>query len=165
MAFMLKQTVKKSKKPFRKITIYMLIALFLINIGIELTNNLPSKLGHGTSIVLLVLGLILCFYLVNASITAYTYTLIGDELTIAKEVGKKEKKILNIKVSDIQSICLVKEAQGTQKQKEVSKLCCKTKGKKSYLVEYFKNNEKKSFIFEPNNVLYEELQRQFDKNS
>lgn len=159
MAALIRHTVSEPKKPFWQNLLYVLTMVLGINILVELTNYLPRKPAAIVSVGILVFAAALCSFLINRKLAQYTYILIEDELIFYKQIGKREIKILNIKVDEINWIKQIDLVSKEKKAKKIYGLACKLRGKGVYVGEFQQNNSLCRFIFQPSEDLYHELKR------
>lgn len=163
MAALIRHTVSESKRTLWQNILYVLGLVLGINLLVELTNFLPKKAGSYVSIAILVFVAGLCSYLINRRLAQYTYILIADELIFYKQIGKRENKILNIKIQDINWIKPVNEMPRSKACKKIYGLACKLKGKGVYGGEFKQNNKTYRFILQPSEELLSELLKQIKR--
>ncbi|GAB6086055.1 hypothetical protein [Alkaliphilus crotonatoxidans] len=163
MAALIRHTVSESKKSLWQNIRFILIVVIGINLLVELTNFLPRKAGSIVSIVILIFVAGLCSYIINRRLAQYTYILIADELIFYKQIGKKENKILNIKIYDINWIKPVDEMPKSKTCKKIYGLACRLKGKGVYGGEFNQDNKTYRFILQPSEELLNELGKQIKK--
>ncbi|ABR46321.1 hypothetical protein Amet_0078 [Alkaliphilus metalliredigens QYMF] len=160
MAAMIRHTASEPKKPFWQTMLKIIGALLVINLFVELTNFMPKNYASIASVMILLISTGLTSYLINRNLAKYTYILIEDDLIFYKEIGSKEKKVLDVKIYDIQWI---KPIQALDKQEKCNKtygIACRLKGKGVYVGQYENDGKINRFIFQPSEGLLEELQKQ-----
>ncbi|MCC5911102.1 MAG: hypothetical protein JJT76_11765 [Clostridiaceae bacterium] len=159
MAIMIRQTVSAEKKSFGQTMAYIFGIVISINILIELTNLLPVKYATVSSILVIIGCAIVCSHVINRKIAKYTYVLLEKELIFYKEIGTREKKVLNIKIQDIEDIKPVKKVHKGKGCSKVHCLTSKLRGKGVYIGHYRVGEKLHGFIFQPNQDLYRELMK------
>ncbi|WP_026477246.1 hypothetical protein [Alkaliphilus transvaalensis] len=165
MASLIRQTVSEPKKPFWQNMMYILAIVLIINVLVELTNFLPRGMAGIVSILILVLAGIFCSYLINRKLAQYTYVLIDDELIFHKQLGKREHKVLNVKVYDLDWVRPIDEVTDKGEAKKIYSLSCKLKGEEIYVGQFERENKIYRFIFQPNETLYKAIDKQLKVKS
>lgn len=164
MSVMIRHTVSEPKKSFWKVMILIFIIAILINISIELTNYLPSKLAMFISIGVVILSVVICFYIINRKIAKYMYIIINGTLTINRQIGNKEQTLLYIKIKDIECIRPMEFIKEEGNCDKTLRLCCKLRGIELYFAQYRENGKLHRFIFQPDQRIYNEILRQINEN-
>jgi len=167
MAALIRQTVNEPQKPLWKNVLYILAVVFGINLSVELTNFLPKTIAGITSVMILIFSAVFISYLLNRKLAQYTYILIEDELIFYKQLGKRENKVLNVKIYNLDWIKPINQLAKKEKVKKVYSLACKLKGEDVFVGQFKEDGKVYRFIFQPNDGLCKAIKRQISpqKNS
>ena len=161
MAAMVRQEVKEEKKPFLKTAAYIFFVVLVVSLLVELTNKLPQTIGGIVSIIILVGTMVYCSYIINRKLAKYTYILIERELFFYKQIGKREKEILQIKLKDLEWVKPLREVKGEKRiKKRTYILTCRAKDKRNYVGQFTQGDKKYRVIFQPQ----EDLKKHIVKN-
>lgn len=167
MAALIRQTVSEPQKPLWKNIFYVLAVVLGINLAVELTNFLPKTIAGIASVIILIFSAVFISYLLNRKLAQYTYILIEDELIFYKQLGKRENKVLNVKIYDLDWIKPIDQLAKKEKIKKVYPLSCSLKGEDIFVGQFKENGKVYRFIFQPNDGLHKAIKRQMkpQKNS
>ena len=158
MSALIRHTNSEPQRPLWKTALY----LFGLIIGFQLTlvfiSRLPKLLAGPMNSVVVVAIIAGTIYFVKRKMAKYTYLLIEDEIIFYKQVGKKETKVLKVKVNEIEWIRPIDKVKKLTKCPKTYILSCRTKGKGVYIGQFKQNNTSLRFIIQPSDALYNEIQ-------
>ncbi len=164
MSATVRHTVSEPKKPFWQNILYVMVVVLGINLLVEFTNFLPKGMAAIVSVLILIFAAGFSSFLINRKLAQYTYILIADELIFIKQVGKRENKVLNLSLHEIEWIKPIGEVTEKKKCEKIYSLACKLKGKGVYMGQFKKENKLYRFIFQPNEALCNAIKRQVQKS-
>ncbi len=156
-------------EPSKKRAALYVLGIFLgINALIYISNKLPPLYGGLVSIGIIIGAGVLTSYLINRKLAEYTYTLIDNELMIFKRIGSREKLMMKMKVSDIESIVpLEEEDRGTgekkQKVKRTYTYSCRLRGEGLYVGILRDGKHRVRFMIEPEKSFVDALQKSMNQ--
>ncbi|MBM7614733.1 hypothetical protein [Alkaliphilus hydrothermalis] len=160
MAALIRQTVSEPQKPLWKNILYVLAVVLGINLAVELTNFLPKAIAGIVSVIILIFSAVFISYLLNRKLAQYTYILIEDELIFYKQLGKRENKVLNVKIYDLDWIKSMDQLAKKEKVKKIYSLACRLKGEDVFVGQFKEDEKVYRFIFQPNDGLLKAINRQ-----
>ncbi|KAB3537825.1 hypothetical protein F8154_02265 [Alkaliphilus pronyensis] len=164
MPNLIRCTASEPQPPLWRLILYIVGIVLSINFLVELTNLLPKNLAAIASILILILTAALCSYIINRKLAKYTYILIENDLVFNKQLGRRENRVLDVKIYDIDWIKPIQEAREKVKYKKTYWLTCKFTGSDIYVGRFMRNNQIYRFVFQPNESLRKELYKQIKQN-
>lgn len=157
MSALIRHTNCEPQRPLWKTAAYLFALIASFQVLSELVDRLPRLLSETMSYLSLFALLGSIVYLLKVKAVRYTYLLIEDELIFYKQVGKKEAKVLNVRINEIEWLRPIESARRLEKCEKTYILTCKTKGAGVYIGQFKQNGDCYRFIIQPCPELYSEI--------
>ena len=158
MSALIRHTTCEPQRPLWKTMLYLFGLIIGIQLSLVLISKLPRLLAGTMNSVIVVAAVTAIIYFARRKMARYTYLLIADEIIFYKQVGKKETKILKLKVSDIEWIRPINKVKKLTKCQKTYILTNRKRGTGVYIGQFKQNNESFRFIIQPSEALYNEIQ-------
>jgi|GEM_PF-3789890 len=158
MSALIRHTTCEPQRPLWKTALYLFASITGIQLALLFISKLPRLLAGTINSVIAVAAIAAIIYFAKRKMARYTYLLIADEIIFYKQVGKKETKILKLKVSDIEWIRPIDKVKRLTKCEKTYILTNRKRGTGIYMGQFKQNNESFRFIIQPSEALYNEIQ-------
>lgn len=149
MQGMIKQTVSKKARPFWQVIIVVLLYVIGVNYLITLCNTLGGKYINIASLLILFFSLVVVALIIYRFLSKYMYLLIDDKIVFQKHIGNQNKKVLEIKLEEIQYLKPYKEIQSQKDIAHTYKFVCDREYDKFYVGEFMRDCKRYRFVFKP----------------
>ncbi len=158
MSSLIRHTNCQPQRPLWKSALYLFGIIIGFQLSLVLIGRLPRLIAETMNSAIVLAIAIGIIYLLKRKAAKYTYLLIADEIIFYKQVGKKETKVLKLKINEIEWIRPADKAKKLAKCSKTYILSCRTKGNGVYIGQFKQNNESFRFIIQPSEALYNEIQ-------
>lgn len=155
----LKESVARKQRPFWQVIVLVIIAVFIINYLISLTNFLGEKYAGIVSIAILLISVAACSFIVTKFIEYYTYKIADDTLIFEKSIGKKSKVSLMIDIEDIEKLIPYGEMKEDSNIDYTYKFVCDKDYNNFYVGEFNREGKQIRFIFKPSDKFIDMLKK------
>lgn len=163
MSALIRHTNCQPQRPLWKTGLYLFGLIVGFQVILDLGDRLPgllSKIVNSISVLALMASIV---YLLKIKAVRYTYLLIEEEIIFYKQVGKKETKVLNVRIDEIEWLRPIQKMKRLERCQKTYILSYKAKGIGVYMGQFKKNNECYRFIIQPSQELYNEIQANIHK--
>ena len=152
------QILRKRRKSLAFMIISGIFFIIILNVLITLTNNL-NDMKNLVSVMLLVVFGIIIYLIIERIISVYIYLLTEDYLGFGKKIGKREHIILEIPIKDIVKYESASELEVDTELSNTYYFIYGEPRETTKFGEYYKEDKKYRFIFNPNERINRILER------
>ena len=153
----MEQIVERDKKPTVRIFLVVLGSVIFIDLVIFIMNKFNQHFPYITTLVTVILVVLICSYILIKYFSKYSYSLEAEHLVFHRIIGSKRFEMLRINYSDLIRITTNEEEHNLKKPSY--KFIFDKNPELVYIGKFKDNEERKTFLFSPNERLLEHLKK------
>lgn len=155
------EIVEKKEKSFLKVFLSIIAIAILIDFVIFLANKYTAKYPYVTNIIVIFMVTLACSGILIKYFSKYSYTLEDDELIFHRLIGKRNFKMLSIKLDELSSI---KPYSGNEKYNFNYKFVFDKSFENCHVGRYHRKGKEYLFLFRPSQSFVSEVNRKISTN-
>lgn len=155
------EIVEKKEKSFLKVFLSIIVTAILVDFVIFLANKYTAKYPYMTNIIVILMVTFACSGILIKYFSKYSYTLEDDELIFHRLIGKRNFKMLSIKLDELSSI---KPYSENEKYNFNYKFVFDKSFENCHVGRYHRKGKEYLFLFRPSQSFVSEVNRKISTN-